>query len=150
MANRDIKLENTLLARRSPPVLKLCDFGYSKVLHAPGTPLQTAAGRLVAPGLQACGALDPEDERAAWSLHAAQPSATPAQDENLQSAPGTRVGTTAYLAPEIILNAQGHKYDGKVRPPAPAPARPGRQAALCQRPSPCLLPTSRAHPLPHL
>lgn len=37
-----------------------------------------------------------------------------AQDENLQSAPGTRVGTPAYLAPEVILNAQGTKYDGKV------------------------------------
>ena len=36
------------------------------------------------------------------------------QDENLQSAPGTRVGTTAYLAPEVIVNTQGHKYDGKV------------------------------------
>ena len=31
VANRDIKLENTLLLQGSPPVIKLCDFGYSKV-----------------------------------------------------------------------------------------------------------------------
>ena len=36
VANRDIKLENTLLLQGSPPVIKLCDFGYSKAspLHA--------------------------------------------------------------------------------------------------------------------
>ncbi len=31
VANRDIKLENTLLDHNAPPLLKLCDFGYSKV-----------------------------------------------------------------------------------------------------------------------
>ena len=31
VANRDIKLENTLLLQGTPPVIKLCDFGYSKV-----------------------------------------------------------------------------------------------------------------------
>ena len=36
------------------------------------------------------------------------------QDENLQSAPETRVGTAAYLAPEVIVNANGNKYDAKV------------------------------------
>lgn len=30
VSNRDIKLENTLLDHNSPPLLKLCDFGYSK------------------------------------------------------------------------------------------------------------------------
>ena len=36
------------------------------------------------------------------------------QDENLQSAPGSRVGTPAYLAPEVILTTQGNKYNAKV------------------------------------
>lgn len=64
VANRDIKLENTLLSRAERPVVKICDFGYSK-------------------------------------------------DENLQSAPGSRVGTPAYLAPEVILTTQGNKYNAK-------------------------------------
>jgi hypothetical protein len=29
ISNRDIKLENTLLNANSPPMVKLCDFGYS-------------------------------------------------------------------------------------------------------------------------
>ena len=31
VANRDIKLENTLLSSTVRPVIKICDFGYSKV-----------------------------------------------------------------------------------------------------------------------
>ena len=31
MANRDVKLENTLLVSSARPLIKLCDFGYSKV-----------------------------------------------------------------------------------------------------------------------
>ena len=37
------------------------------------------------------------------------------QHEKFQSAPGSRVGTPAYLAPEVILTTKGKKYDGKVR-----------------------------------
>ncbi len=33
VANRDVKLENTLLVSSARPLIKLCDFGYSKV-HA--------------------------------------------------------------------------------------------------------------------
>ena len=34
VANRDIKLENTLLDSTTRPLIKICDFGYSKVeLH---------------------------------------------------------------------------------------------------------------------
>ncbi len=33
VANRDIKLENTLLDGSPRPLLKICDFGYSKVSH---------------------------------------------------------------------------------------------------------------------
>lgn len=36
------------------------------------------------------------------------------KDENFQSAPGSRVGTPAYLAPEVISNAPGQSYDAKV------------------------------------
>eukprot|EP00884_Botryococcus_braunii_P011516 jgi/Botrbrau1/20365/Bobra.0006s0030.1 len=64
VANRDIKLENTLLHGETCLLLKLCDFGYSK-------------------------------------------------HEKYQSAPGSRVGTPAYLAPEVILTGGGRKYDGK-------------------------------------
>ncbi len=31
VANRDIKLENTLLEGTARPIIKICDFGYSKV-----------------------------------------------------------------------------------------------------------------------
>jgi serine/threonine-protein kinase SRK2 len=65
LANRDIKLENTLLDSSPKPLIKLCDFGYSK-------------------------------------------------HEKLQSAPGSRVGTPAYLAPEVIRTSKGGTYDGKV------------------------------------
>lgn len=34
--------------------------------------------------------------------------------EKFQSAPGSRVGTPAYLAPEVILTTKGKTYDGKV------------------------------------
>lgn len=37
------------------------------------------------------------------------------QHEKYQSAPGSRVGTPAYLAPEVILTTKGKTYDGKVR-----------------------------------
>lgn len=38
VANRDIKLENALLDSNPRPLLKICDFGYSKVCccNAPG------------------------------------------------------------------------------------------------------------------
>lgn len=34
IVNRDIKLENTLLDNSPRPLVKLCDFGYSKVRFA--------------------------------------------------------------------------------------------------------------------
>jgi serine/threonine protein kinase len=68
VVNRDIKLENTLLDSSPRPLVKVCDFGYSK-------------------------------------------------HEKFQSAPGSRVGTPAYLAPEVILTTRGKTYDGKVRRP---------------------------------
>lgn len=65
VASRDIKLENTLLDSSPRPLVKICDFGYSK-------------------------------------------------HEKFQSAPGSRVGTPAYLAPEVIMTTKGQTYDGKV------------------------------------
>ena len=38
------------------------------------------------------------------------------QHEKFQSEPGSRVGTPAYLAPEVILTTRGKTYDGKVYP----------------------------------
>ncbi len=37
------------------------------------------------------------------------------KDANQHSAPTSRVGTPAYLAPEVITNQPGQVYDGKVR-----------------------------------
>ena len=37
VANRDIKLENTLLDSTTRPLIKICDFGYSKVELCPCT-----------------------------------------------------------------------------------------------------------------
>eukprot|EP00210_Caulerpa_lentillifera_P007805 g7448.t2 len=64
VASRDIKLENTLLDDSPWPMLKICDFGYSK-------------------------------------------------HEQFNSAPVSRVGTPAYLAPEVITNKKDDQYDGK-------------------------------------
>ena len=61
--NRDVKLENTLIHWARKPLLKICDFGYSK-------------------------------------------------DMKYQSAPASRVGTPAYLAPEVrscpVAHLQSH------------------------------------------
>jgi serine/threonine protein kinase len=65
VASRDVKLENTLLdGEPDRPLLKLCDFGYSK-------------------------------------------------HDTFQSAPDSRVGTPAYLAPEVILTNTHRPYDAK-------------------------------------
>lgn len=37
------------------------------------------------------------------------------KDANQHSAPTSRVGTPAYLAPEVITNQPGQVYDGQVR-----------------------------------
>ena len=42
VANRDIKLENTLLDSTTRPLIKICDFGYSKVEPCPCSIAHTA------------------------------------------------------------------------------------------------------------
>ncbi len=52
VANRDVKLENTLLVSTARPLIKLCDFGYSKVPTRPCS--VPGAGVLHAWGLCRC------------------------------------------------------------------------------------------------
>lgn len=66
VANRDIKLENALLHQVTnlpKPLVKICDFGYSK--------------------------------------------------SDCKSAAKSKVGTLTYMAPEVLINGEGH-YDGKI------------------------------------
>ena len=46
VASRDIKLENTLLDGSPRPLLKICDFGYSKA-RSTGTAILTTPSRCV-------------------------------------------------------------------------------------------------------
>ena len=110
VANRDIKLENTLLDGSPRPLVKICDFGYSKVDMLSGNLTLPAPGRSCATDrVQHTGpTLAPSSwwSRITHFRHL--------QHEKFQSAPGSRVGTPAYLAPEVIMTTRGQTYDGKV------------------------------------
>ena len=162
VANRDIKLENILLDDSEPrPLIKICDFGYSKVNAAA---MLSAAGLLCLlasegmPSLVEAPAELPTERELALqqfftvlfllrNLNAiAREICSCAnlldgapQHEFFQSAPGSRVGTPAYLAPEIILTTKGRTYDAKARAPliiarGQQRACPGYRAATAPQP----------------
>ena len=101
VVNRDIKLENTLLDGSKRPLVKICDFGYSKNLQDSlpkskvGTPGYTGARLLHHPQCH-------------WRLRAA---------------PGllsTTVRIPCTAAPEIITRTSHGNYDGKLVDGTPA------------------------------
>ena len=126
VSSRDIKLENTLVDGSPRPLIKLADFGFSKVgrggelqlAMGPGWPRKCAAGGRAAPA----HAVAPPTQPARPSWHADSgcmaaplPLVGLLQDANQHSAPTSRVGTPAYLAPEVITNQPGQVYDGQVQ-----------------------------------
>ena len=133
IASRDIKLENTLLDTSPRPLVKICDFGYSKVRHhsRDETWLQGHARKQMTDAACPCGdcrtaALRQQPPQLLLGTATACRAsdiccACSLQHEKFHSAPGSRVGTPAYLAPEVIMTTKGQTYDGKV---SIAPARP--------------------------
>ena len=137
MANRDLKLENLLLDRpflpASNPILKICDFGYSKVLPRVGVlvlllgvmvgVLQLALPRpaavlpplflpclpMLASSLSLARLPPPHLPRPHTPPPA--PRRPPPQHE-LNSSAKTGVGTPIYMAPEVIFG--GNLYKPKV------------------------------------
>ena len=140
MANRDVKLENTLLVSTARPLIKLCDFGYSKVRRLcalwllPSSRIAGGCRRgvpresvLLNPlSTRRCLLLVVSSDTRGWPLLTGtckrlacrelcgdERCRAPLQDEKFQSAPGSKVGTPAYLAPEVISATRGKTYDGK-------------------------------------
>lgn len=115
VASRDIKLENTLLDGSPRPLLKICDFGYSKV---PALGFCVCFIKQLSQS-HACVSvlLDRQMEECRQDTYGgADVWRLCMQHEKFQSAPGSRVGTPAYLAPEVIMTTKGQTYDGKVQP----------------------------------
>ena len=117
VANRDIKLENTLLDGSPRPLIKVgggachdrlprvrrCAAGCSWVWAEAGASRRRSSRRQAFPCCPCC--LHPPLQICDFGY---------SKHEKYQSAPGSRVGTPAYLAPEVIMTTKGKTYDGKV------------------------------------
>ena len=141
VANRDLKLENLLLDRDgagSRPLLKICDFGYSKVAHTCADCTKLAlcfdvayvlsmchcAGDLTPSGavclfpLRACRAMHQQLSQASLvscTVSVGANGLMSCMQHDVSSPAKTTVGTPVYMAPEIILG--GKRYDAKVSTP---------------------------------
>ena len=133
VANRDLKLENLLLDRDGSdgtrPLLKICDFGYSKVRRCVASAVVDASERFRDGSAMDRGrppwwstttilALCPDCLRGHLRCAALRKAraaficpVSSAQHEQNSSAK-TGVGTPIYMAPEIIYG--GNRYDAKV------------------------------------
>ena len=121
VANRDIKLENTLLERLAAAAhqnlrLWLLEGAWPQCMSAMPYSIQRWDSGCI---------INLKDEHALCHT---------VQHELYNSAPGSRVGTPAYLAPEVILTTKGKTYNAKVhplrsRPKHTASSRAGKTAA---------------------
>ncbi len=111
-ANRDIKLENTLLSGNlDKPLVKLCDMGFAKVRGC----LHTHAQSLSMSSLyQKSNTLIPHPRFSLPAPSFLSPNtlfSLPPQHTQIHSAPDSQVGTPSYFAPEVV---EQKRYDGRV------------------------------------
>ena len=131
ICHRDLKLENTLLDGSTAPRLKICDFGYSKVLLAPnllyygywyGVWLPWYSGYtyimqhdMINWSLLYCsGLVTIKKQDYLYFIYLIYCHAVFwifLQSSLLHSQPKSTVGTPAYIAPEVLMK---NRYNGKV------------------------------------